>query len=69
MPAVQCDVRLSVVTLSKITRLDWVRFDWIEITCVGDTERSFIQGYERTPAEANRAAQEWGPFAEVHGIA
>jgi hypothetical protein len=44
-------VRSSARSLLSITENEWITFRWIEITCVGDSERMFLQAGHRTPSE------------------
>jgi hypothetical protein len=45
--------------LSDITQKEWIMYQWLETTRMGEEERRFIQGQERTPDEAMEAAEEW----------
>ena len=45
--------------LSQITRTEWIKYQWIDVTQMGDSERTMLQGFLRTPDEAYQAIEEW----------
>ena len=50
--------------LSDITRAEWIAYQWIEVTSMGETDRTFVSEFKRTPDEAMEAAYNWDSTAE-----
>jgi hypothetical protein len=45
--------------LSEISREEWISYQWADVTQMGDSERVFLRGYQRTPDEMYNAMMEW----------
>lgn len=50
--------------LSEITRAEWIGLQWIEVTSMGDDDRTFEVMHKRTPEEAAQAAEDWDSTEE-----
>ena len=45
--------------LSEFTRSEWIQNKWVEVTTVGDVERVFVRGHQRSPDEVEHAAKDF----------